>query len=620
MRTLLWIAALLAALLPVAVLADADEAPIGVNPATLGLQPIVGTIPRATPAPGESRAVPRPDGTVQAVARVHGRTKTFTLVERLAPWTLKPGLTVMAHTYNGVVPGPVLLVDQGDTVVIRYENHGDMPDTIHLHGIHDIPVSMDGVGGISQPMVQPGGSFTYRFVARQPGTFIYHTHDNEAMLDSGLYGVIIVRPTHPLPVERNVARDYVAVLSSWIIRSATENHFTINGKEYPATKAFDVREGERMRIRWVNISGEEWHTMHTHGHYQRIIARDAEPVAGRDMQDTVALGPGQRADVIIRANAKPGTWLVHCHVTDHVEDSHGMPAGLITAIHYIGTPNTLGAMYDAMKPMMMGGNGPKPLGMWQTILLGAIAGFTIFLGLPIARARALSPKVIARLNAIAIGILVYLVVEIAQNAVHPLAAGFAAWHAGQGPLPIALSLLFAGGLLLGLVGLGSGATHFVKSRMQHPPDHPMVLSALIAFGIGAHNFGEGLAIGASAASGATALAIGLIVGFALHNATEGFGIAAPMAGRMVPSWKQIFLAGLIGGGPTFLGTLIGYYFTSPLLSVFFLAIAVGALIYVIGELWSVLKKVGLSVSITTALACGFFVALATELFVDLSGG
>ena len=151
-------------------------------------------------------------------------------------------------------------------------------------------------------------------------------------------------------------------------------------------------------------------------------------------------------------------------------------------------------------------------------------------------------------------------------------------------------------------------------------ENPYALSAVIAIGIGAHNFGEGLAIGASAATGATALAFGLIIGFALHNATEGFGIAAPMAGRMVPTWGQIGLAGLIAGGPTFIGTIVGYYFTSPVLSVFFLTIAAGALVFVIGEMWSVLKRTGLTSAVTTALACGFFIALATEMFVDLSGG
>ncbi len=605
-------------LTPIPALADADEHISTPQTLAQGLQPLRGPIPVATPAPGESRIVPRDDGSFQAVPEVHGTTKVFHIVERLAPWTLRSGLTVMARTYNGVVPGPVVEVRQGDTVVIDYHNDSDMPDTIHLHGIHSTAVDMDGVPGISQPLVQPGTTYRYQFVADQPGTFIYHTHSTEAMLESGLYGAIVVLPSHPLPVERNVARDYVEMVSSWMIQSATENHFTLNGKEYPATTQLQVRKGERVRIRWISMSGEEWHTMHTHGHYQRVIARDARPIPGDDEEDTVALGPGQRADVIVTANAKPGTWLIHCHVADHVEGADSMPAGLITALHYQGTPNTFASMEHAMTPMMTA-TGPAPLSVQKTLLLGAIAGFTIFLGLPIARARRLSPNVIALLNAVAIGILVFLVVEIAQNATIPLTQAMAVWHAGQGAFPAWLVLAYIGGFLLGLVGLGSASMQFMK-RHVHADENPYVLSAVIALGIGAHNFGEGLAIGASAATGATALAIGLIIGFALHNATEGFGIAAPMAGRMVPSWAQIGLAGLIAGGPTFLGTVVGYFFTSPLLSVFFLTIAAGALVFVIGEMWSVLKRIGLTSAVTTALACGFFVALATEMIVDLSGG
>lgn len=615
------LAALLFALvlLPAAALADADQ-PAGVNTLTLGLQPIQGAIPLATPAPGESRTIPRDDGSFAAVPEVHGSTRVFHIVERQAPWTLKPGLTVMARTYNGVVPGPVLEVRQGERVVIDYENDANIPDTIHLHGIHSASVAMDGVAGVSQPLVNRGEHFRYEFVATQPGTFIYHTHGTEAMLDSGLYGAIVVQPRVARPEERNVAHDYLEVISSWSIQSGAENHFTLNGKEYPATTQLQVRKGQRIRIRWINISGEEWHTMHTHGHDQRIIARDARAVPFDDEQDTVALGPGQRADVIVTANAQPGTWLIHCHVGDHIQDDHSMPAGLITALHYEGTPNTLASMYPAMMPMMTQGGQPQPLGMWKTVLLGAIAGLTIFLGLPIARARRLSMQTIALLNAVAIGILVFLVVEIAQNATRPLTAAMSIWHAGQGVFPYWMIAAYAAGLLLGLVGLGSASMQFMKRHMHGAAENPYALSAVIALGIGAHNFGEGLAIGASAATGATALAIGLIIGFALHNATEGFGIAAPMAGRMVPSWSQIGLAGVVAGGPTFLGTIIGYYFTSPLLSVFFLTIAAGALIFVIGELWSVLKRTGLTSAVTTALACGFFIALATEMIVDLSGG
>ncbi len=613
----LLILALFAAAAPAVALADADQPAASANSASLGLQPLSGRIPQTTPAPGESAVFQRPDGAYQAVPSVQRRVKTFHIVERAAPWTLKPGLTVMANTYNGVVPGPALVVRQGDTLVLDYTNDGTTPDSIHMHGVHDIPVTMDGVGGVSQPLVPLGGRFVYRFVADQPGTFIYHTHDDEAMLDSGLYGAIIVEPATPRPVERGLAHDFLEMISSWQIQSGAENHFTLNGKEYPSTRALDVHSGERFRIRWINISGEEFHTMHTHGHYQQIVARDASPVDYRDVEDTVLVAPGQRVDVVVNANAKPGTWLIHCHVMDHIEDASGMPAGLITAIHYAGTPNTLTAMYRAMAPAA--GATTRALSFGMTVLLGAIAGFTIFLGLPIARARRLSPQTIALLNALAIGILLYLVVEIAQNAIVPISQGLDAWHASGGAFPAGLIAVFVAGLLIGLVGLGSAATHFTRQAATHA-ENPIVLAAIIAIGIGAHNFGEGLAIGASAAAGATAVALALIVGFGLHNATEGFGVAAPLVGRVVPTWAQIGLAGLIAGGPTFIGTIVGYSFYSPTLSVLFLAIAVGALVFVIGELWSVLRRTGLTVSVTATMCAGFLIALATELFLDMNGG
>jgi len=602
--------------------ADTDETTAGVNPAAVGLQPLTGPIPMATPLPGESRLVRRPDGTFAAVAQVSGRTRTFHLVERDAPWTLQPGLTVMAKTYDGVVPGPTLVVHQGDRVVIDYRNAQSIPDTVHLHGVHGIPVTMDGVAGISQPPVMNGGRFRYEFTANQPGTFIYHSHDNEEMVNSGLYGAIVVLPAHA-PAAEAANRDYVEMISSWTIQSLSENHFTLNGKEYPATTPITVRKGERVRIRWINMSGESFHTMHTHGHDQRIIARDASPVAQPDTEDTVMLGPGQRVDVVVDANQQPGNWLVHCHVIDHTEDSQGMPDGLVTTIHYEGTPNRAAAMNRAMRSMLpsfgTAGRAPLPFGM--TILLGAIAGLTILLGLPIARMRNVSPDTIAILNAIAIGILVYLVVEIAGNATTPLVRAVQQWHAGGGSAAdvASLSAAYVGGLFLGLVGLGALALRMSKRAAAQVHD-PYVLAAIIAVGIGAHNFAEGLAIGASAAAGATAIAVGLIIGFGLHNATEGFGIAAPLAGRVVPRWRLLGLAGLIAGGPTFFGTVIGYAFHSPVLSVLFLATAIGALVFVIGELWSLLRRRGLSAMMTSALACGFVIALATEVLLDLNGG
>ena len=624
------LSALIVLTVPLAARADGDMAPAGVDPTTVGLQPLRGPIPVATPAPGESALTRREDGTSAAVPRRSGGTTSFVLVARSAPWTLKPGLTVMAKTYNGVVPGPTLVVRQGERVVIDFKNAMNVADTLHLHGIHGGPDSMDGVAGVSQPMVEPGSSFRYVFTAGQAGTFIYHSHDNEQMVNSGLYGAIVVLPAHPRPEER-VQRDDVEMLSSWSIQNLTENHFTLNGKEYPATTPIEMRKGERVRLRWINMSSENMHTMHTHGHDQLVIARDARPAPPNDVQDTVLLGPGQRVDTVVVADQQPGNWAVHCHVLDHTQDGMGMPAGLVTMLHYTGTPNKLALMGAAMMrhmPDSSNGNPQGPLSFGVTTLLGAIAGLTIFLGLPIARARRLSPAVIGALNALAIGILVYLIVEIAGKATSPLLAALGSWHRGvtghgaPSAAPLAMLVAYVAGLLAGIVGLGVFATRFAKAGMASPgAEKPLVLAGMIAVGIGAHNFAEGLAIGASAASGATAIAFGLILGFALHNATEGFGIAAPLAGRgTTPTWAQIGLAGLIAGGPTLIGTMIGYRFASPTLQAFFLTTAVGALIFVVGELWGVLKRSGLTVTSTSMLAAGFVVALGTEIFLDINGG
>lgn len=625
-KFLLWAAYVVifvACLAPHAAWADADESPLAPGNPNAGLQPIALPATPPTPSPGESRLVRREDGTYAAIPEVRGKTKTFHIVGRESPWALRPGLLVMAKTYNGVVPGPTIVVNEGDNVVIDYRNELKVPDTIHLHGIHGGPVAMDGVAGISQPMVPPGSTFQYTFRAAQPGTFIYHTHDNEAMLDSGLYGAILVLPKHPRPEER-VDRDYVEMISSWQIQSTAENHFTLNGREYPATWPIEVRKGQRIRIRWISMSGEEFHTMHTHGHDQIVIARDAQPVGTRDVEDTVLVGPGQRVDTVIVANEQPGTWLVHCHVLDHTEDAQGMPSGLITAIHYEGTPNLLQHMGAEMRramAMQSAAGGPAgPLSFASTVVLGAIAGLTIFLGLPVARMRRVSVRTMSVLNALAIGILVYLIVEIAGGATGQFLSAVHAWRLG-GPVLSAIELgaLYIAGLLIGLVGLGA-----LSNKVMHhgggSTERPIVIAGMVALGIGAHNFAEGLAIGASAATGATAIALSLIVGFGLHNATEGFAVSAPMTGRLVPSWPQLIRLGLVAGGPTFVGTLIGYVFSSPLLNVLFLTIAVGALIYVVGELWSILRRHGLTIAATTMLAVGFVVAFATEIFLDLNGG
>ncbi|MEA2125932.1 MAG: zinc transporter, family, partial [Solirubrobacteraceae bacterium] len=142
---------------------------------------------------------------------------------------------------------------------------------------------------------------------------------------------------------------------------------------------------------------------------------------------------------------------------------------------------------------------------------------------------------------------------------------------------------------------------------------------IIAVAIGLHNFAEGLAIGVSAQSGEIGLATVLIVGFALHNATEGFGIVGPLGG-IRPTWRWLGLAGLIGGGPTFLGALVGYQVTSEPLELAFYALAGGAILYVIGEVWNGVRRFGHKELGLMLLTAGFMAGIVTDLVVAYGGG
>jgi ZIP family zinc transporter len=142
---------------------------------------------------------------------------------------------------------------------------------------------------------------------------------------------------------------------------------------------------------------------------------------------------------------------------------------------------------------------------------------------------------------------------------------------------------------------------------------------VIALAIGLHNFAEGLAIGVSAKAGAIGLATVLIIGFGLHNATEGFGIVGPLGGAR-PSWSWLGLAGLVGGGPTFLGTLVGYQVHSSALELLFYALAGGAILYVIGEIWTGMRRYGHHTLGLYMMAAGFLVGVGTDLIVSYGGG
>jgi ZIP family zinc transporter len=255
----------------------------------------------------------------------------------------------------------------------------------------------------------------------------------------------------------------------------------------------------------------------------------------------------------------------------------------------------------------------------QTVLLSAIAGGTIFLGLPVGRLRNLSPRMQAILTTGAGGVILFLIWDILSEAVEPVEESLNEYLAGGAPFGAFALDAAALGLSLGVGLLATvwAMKRVASGRSAGVPPRDVALGT--AMGLGLHNFSEGLAIGQSAATGATTLALILVIGFALHNATEGFGIAAPLSGGEQPSWGFLALAGLIGGGPTFLGGVVGYSFVSPLLSIVFLGLAAGALIFVFNEIMAVSRRFAAPLTASAALLVGLLAAFATDFLLVAAG-
>jgi zinc transporter, ZIP family len=282
----------------------------------------------------------------------------------------------------------------------------------------------------------------------------------------------------------------------------------------------------------------------------------------------------------------------------------------------------------------------------ETVLLGALAGFTIYLGLPFGRLEIMGTRMRVAVAMFAVGVLAFLFVDVFEHALEIVEEPVEAFKDGEQGIGEGLGLvaLLGAGFAAGTAGLATLERWMRPKGPTHPPIAGGAVDALtvedaerleaeaassrrralqmgmtIAAAIGLHNFAEGLAIGVSASTGEIALATVLIVGFALHNATEGFGIIGPL-GTVRPSWSWLGLAGLVGGGPVFLGAIVGYNVASEPLELSFYGLAGGAILYVIGEVWNAMRRYGHRELGLWLLSAGFLAGVATDLVVVYGGG
>lgn len=242
---------------------------------------------------------------------------------------------ILAWGYNGSVIGPTIEAVEGDRVRVIVRNRLPEPTSVHWHGLH-VPVEMDGVTGVSQEPIPPGGTFTYEFTIEQHGTYFYHPHFMGAkQVGMGMCGFFIVHPRNPEPWQK-VDHDYAYFLQTWMIHPGSPvpdtmemsdfNYFTMNGRAAPDIVPMRARSGERVRIRVTNLSMLT-HPIHLHGHSFRVTEYGAGfvPPQQQIIANTINVSSAEVRVFDFEAG-KPGKWLFHCHFLHHVmNDMHRTP-------------------------------------------------------------------------------------------------------------------------------------------------------------------------------------------------------------------------------------------------------------------------------------------------------
>ena len=263
-------------------------------------------------------------------------TKQFELTAAVTPWEVSPGQIVEAWTYNGIVPAPEIRLDVGDKVRILVTNETELATDVHWHGIHT-PNDQDGVSPYTQDPIAAGETFTYEFVAEDPGIGMYHAHmHSQISVLNGMFGAFIVGE-NPLPYGQTISGVEIpaegdldiAVEMPMVLNDAGVIGLSLNGKSFPATEPLVLEEDSWSVVHYYN-EGLTAHPMHLHQFPQLVYAKDGIPLDQPYFADTINVAPGERYSILFQAQ-DPGTWVWHCHILTHVEREDGM-FGMVTAV------------------------------------------------------------------------------------------------------------------------------------------------------------------------------------------------------------------------------------------------------------------------------------------------
>jgi manganese oxidase len=347
----------------------ADEPDVARRDPTLsnGSNPTIGDFPPGEPG-RDYTSVITPDGTALPYKVIDG-VKIFHLIAEEVDHEFAPGLRAQCWGFNGRVHGPTIEAVEGDKLRIYVTNKLPESTSIHWHGVL-VPNGMDGVAGLNQKPIEPGETYKYEFQLRQHGTYMYHSHtDDMTQIALGMMGMFIIHPRHPSGPRPD--RDFVLMSSEWRIDVGTSrpvptemtdfNVLTFNGRAFPGTAPLVAKSGDRVKIRFGNLSPMEHHPIHLHGYSWKVVEMDglSVPETAQQPGSTVLVAVGQTRAVEFIAD-NPGDWAMHCHMTHHTMNQMGHNAANLIGVRTSGLGKKVGKFLQGY--MTMGESGMAGMG------------------------------------------------------------------------------------------------------------------------------------------------------------------------------------------------------------------------------------------------------------------